>query len=60
MIYPEVDVDKCLVIPEEFRRKISRVWPAPRVSFPRALKVSVYYGPDILTLGQYLEEENVI
>lgn len=50
MIYPEVDVEKCLVIPVEFRKKISRVWQAPKISFPRALKVSVYYSPDILTM----------
>lgn len=39
MIYPQVAIDKCLIIPVELRGKISTVWKAPEIYFPQALKV---------------------
>lgn len=39
MIYPQVAIDKCLIIPVELREKISTVWKAPEIYFPQALKV---------------------
>lgn len=39
VIYPELDIDRCLVIPKELRKKISTLWQAPEVYFPQAHKV---------------------
>ncbi|XP_036000356.1 phosphatidylethanolamine-binding protein 4 [Fundulus heteroclitus] len=43
-IYPELDIDKCLVIPKDhkFREKISSVWKAPQIYFSRARKEKMY------------------
>ncbi|XP_032434266.1 phosphatidylethanolamine-binding protein 4 isoform X2 [Xiphophorus hellerii] len=40
VIYPELDVDKCLMIPKnhKFREKISTVWKAPQIYFSGAEK----------------------
>uniref|UniRef100_A0A8C5GHZ3 Phosphatidylethanolamine binding protein 4 n=1 Tax=Gouania willdenowi TaxID=441366 RepID=A0A8C5GHZ3_GOUWI len=44
VIYPELKVDKCLVIPKEkrLREKISNVWKAPNVFFSDAQKDAAY------------------
>uniref|UniRef100_A0A8C4HB60 Phosphatidylethanolamine-binding protein 4 n=1 Tax=Dicentrarchus labrax TaxID=13489 RepID=A0A8C4HB60_DICLA len=42
VIYPELDIDKCLIIPKdrEFREKVSTVWKAPQIYFTGARKGS--------------------
>lgn len=42
VIYPQVAIDKCLVIPVELREKISTNRKAPEIYFPQALKKNVY------------------
>uniref|UniRef100_A0A672Z8K1 Phosphatidylethanolamine binding protein 4 n=2 Tax=Sphaeramia orbicularis TaxID=375764 RepID=A0A672Z8K1_9TELE len=42
VIYPELDIDKCLTIPQNMRKKISHVWGAPKVYFPAADEKSLY------------------
>nr|XP_046243089.1 phosphatidylethanolamine-binding protein 4 isoform X2 [Scatophagus argus] len=44
VIYPVLDIDKCLVIPKDpnLRREISTVWKAPKVYFPQAQKGRMY------------------
>lgn len=39
VIYPGLDIDKCLLIPKDLREKVSTVWKAPSVYFSRAQKV---------------------
>lgn len=41
MIYPGLDIDKCLVIPknQNLREKVSTVWKAPQVYYSGAQKV---------------------
>lgn len=43
-IYPELDIDKCLMIPKDhnFRQKISTVWKAPQIYFSGAEKKKMY------------------
>ncbi|XP_051806487.1 phosphatidylethanolamine-binding protein 4 isoform X2 [Acanthochromis polyacanthus] len=38
VIYPELDIDKCLIIPKDrnLREKVSTVWKAPQIYFSRA------------------------
>lgn len=46
VIYPEIVIDECSVIPKDFRMKISTVWEAPQILFADANKVrsvSVYF-----------------
>ncbi|KAM7391850.1 hypothetical protein PAMP_022505 [Pampus punctatissimus] len=40
VIYPELDIDKCLIIPKDMklREKASTVWKAPQIYFPAADK----------------------
>ncbi|XP_069555908.1 phosphatidylethanolamine-binding protein 4 [Brachyistius frenatus] len=44
VIYPEVDIDKCLIIPKKLklREKVSTVWKAPQIYFSRAQKNKMY------------------
>ncbi|XP_024131274.1 phosphatidylethanolamine-binding protein 4 [Oryzias melastigma] len=44
VIYPELDVDKCLIISKDrkLREKISRTWKAPEIHFPGAKKGKLY------------------
>ncbi|XP_051278634.1 phosphatidylethanolamine-binding protein 4 [Dicentrarchus labrax] len=44
VIYPELDIDKCLIIPKdrEFREKVSTVWKAPQIYFTGARKKKLY------------------
>lgn len=39
VIYPELDIDECSVIPKDLRKKISTIWEAPQIFFPEANKV---------------------
>lgn len=39
VIYPELVIDKCSVIPKDLRKKISTVWRAPQIVFTEANKV---------------------
>ena len=41
MIYPELDIDKCLIVPkdQELREKVTNVWKAPQIYFSGAHKV---------------------
>uniref|UniRef100_A0A3B5MLH9 Phosphatidylethanolamine binding protein 4 n=1 Tax=Xiphophorus couchianus TaxID=32473 RepID=A0A3B5MLH9_9TELE len=50
VIYPELDVDKCLMIPKnhKFREKISTVWKAPQIYFSGAEKVRIQSMPGFL------------
>lgn len=45
MIYPELDIDKCLIIPrdQQLREKVSTVWKAPQIYFSGAQKVKHIY-----------------
>ncbi|KAG7489261.1 hypothetical protein JOB18_008098 [Solea senegalensis] len=36
VIYPELDIDRCLTIPENLRKKISTVWHVPQIYFSGA------------------------
>ncbi|XP_023273948.1 phosphatidylethanolamine-binding protein 4 [Seriola lalandi dorsalis] len=44
VIYPELDVDECLIIPKgrEVREKVSTVWKAPQIYFSGADKKKMY------------------
>ncbi|XP_063753566.1 phosphatidylethanolamine-binding protein 4 [Eleginops maclovinus] len=42
VIYPQLDIDNCLVIPKDLREKVSRVWKVPQVYFPGAQKRKSY------------------
>ncbi|XP_042344518.1 phosphatidylethanolamine-binding protein 4 [Plectropomus leopardus] len=44
VIYPQLDIDKCLVIPKDqkLRQKISTLWEAPRIYFSGANKKKMY------------------
>ncbi|XP_022613724.1 phosphatidylethanolamine-binding protein 4 [Seriola dumerili] len=44
VIYPELDVDHCLIIPKgrEVREKVSTVWKAPQIYFSGAHKKKMY------------------
>lgn len=42
VIYPELDIDECLIIPKPFREKISTVWKAPDIYFSAAYKSKLY------------------
>uniref|UniRef100_A0A3B3VN06 Phosphatidylethanolamine-binding protein 4-like n=1 Tax=Poecilia latipinna TaxID=48699 RepID=A0A3B3VN06_9TELE len=44
VIYPELDIDKCLMIPKnnKLREKISTVWKAPQIYFSGAEKKKMY------------------
>ncbi|XP_029019869.1 phosphatidylethanolamine-binding protein 4 [Betta splendens] len=42
VIYPELDIDKCLIIPKKHRENVSTVWGAPQVYFSGAKKGNVY------------------
>lgn len=39
VVYPEMDIDECSVIPKGLRRKISTVWEAPRIFFTQVNEV---------------------
>uniref|UniRef100_A0A3B3YAM3 Phosphatidylethanolamine binding protein 4 n=1 Tax=Poecilia mexicana TaxID=48701 RepID=A0A3B3YAM3_9TELE len=45
VIYPELDIDKCLMIPKnnKLREKIGTVWKAPQIYFSGAEKVRIMY-----------------
>ncbi|XP_054587389.1 phosphatidylethanolamine-binding protein 4 isoform X2 [Nothobranchius furzeri] len=38
VVYPELDVDKCLKVPTKLREKITMTWQVPRVYFTGAQK----------------------
>ncbi|CAI5650718.1 unnamed protein product [Oreochromis niloticus] len=40
VIYPELDIYQCLIIPKNLREKVSQVWKAPQVYFSTAQKGS--------------------
>lgn len=42
VIYPELDIYECLLIPKELREKVSRVWKAPQVYFSSAQEKKTY------------------
>ncbi|XP_059192811.1 phosphatidylethanolamine-binding protein 4 [Centropristis striata] len=44
VIYPQLDIDKCLVIPKDMklREMISTVWKAPQIYFPGANEKNKY------------------
>ncbi|XP_014867287.1 PREDICTED: phosphatidylethanolamine-binding protein 4-like [Poecilia mexicana] len=44
VIYPELDIDKCLMIPKnnKLREKIGTVWKAPQIYFSGAEKKKMY------------------
>ncbi|XP_071338679.1 phosphatidylethanolamine-binding protein 4 [Trachinotus anak] len=44
VIYPELDVDECLIIPKsrKLREKVSTVWKAPQIYFSGAHKKKMY------------------
>nr|XP_020450033.1 phosphatidylethanolamine-binding protein 4 isoform X2 [Monopterus albus] len=42
VIYPEMDIDECLIIPKNLREKISKIWIAPQIYFSRADKKKMY------------------
>ncbi|XP_032372946.1 phosphatidylethanolamine-binding protein 4 isoform X2 [Etheostoma spectabile] len=42
VVYPDLDVDECLVIPKDLREKMSTVWTAPNIHFPGAKKNKMY------------------
>ncbi|XP_047447404.1 phosphatidylethanolamine-binding protein 4 [Mugil cephalus] len=40
--YPELNINKCLVMPKNFREKLTTVWRAPQIFFPEAKKEKAY------------------
>ncbi|XP_072538724.1 phosphatidylethanolamine-binding protein 4 [Salminus brasiliensis] len=40
--YPDLDINTCMVIPQEFREKISREWGPPKVQLTTADKKKTY------------------
>uniref|UniRef100_A0A8C6UYU5 Phosphatidylethanolamine-binding protein 4 n=1 Tax=Neogobius melanostomus TaxID=47308 RepID=A0A8C6UYU5_9GOBI len=42
VVYPELDVNECLIVPKSFREKISTVWKAPDIFFSAAHKKRLY------------------
>ncbi|XP_055080184.1 phosphatidylethanolamine-binding protein 4 isoform X2 [Periophthalmus magnuspinnatus] len=42
VIYPELDISECLVIPKHLREKISTSWKAPGIYFSAANKKKLY------------------
>lgn len=42
VVYPELDVDECLIVPKPFRKKISTVWVAPDIFFSAASEKRLY------------------
>ncbi|KAM9857842.1 phosphatidylethanolamine-binding protein 4 [Aulostomus maculatus] len=42
VIYPELDIDRCLIVPAEQRAKVSTVWNAPQIYFSAAHKKKTY------------------
>ncbi|XP_035854815.1 phosphatidylethanolamine-binding protein 4 isoform X2 [Sander lucioperca] len=56
VVYPQLDVDECLVIPKDLREKMSTVWNAPNVYFPGAqtnqMYVLVMVDPDAPSRAQ--------
>lgn len=50
VIYPDLDIDGCVTIPEHLREKISKVWKAPQIYFSapyeKKLYVLVMVDPD--------------
>ncbi|XP_038141599.1 phosphatidylethanolamine-binding protein 4 isoform X1 [Cyprinodon tularosa] len=44
VVYPELDIDQCSVIPNDkkLREKLSKVWKAPQIYFPKAQKKRMY------------------
>ncbi|XP_029296102.1 phosphatidylethanolamine-binding protein 4 isoform X1 [Cottoperca gobio] len=42
VVYPELDIDKCLIIPKKLREKLSIVWKAPQIYFSGANKNKMY------------------
>ncbi|XP_019741176.1 phosphatidylethanolamine-binding protein 4 [Hippocampus comes] len=40
--YPELLVNRCLIVPEEFREKLSTIWGAPLIRYRHAQEVSNY------------------
>ncbi|KAL1269333.1 hypothetical protein QQF64_031622, partial [Cirrhinus molitorella] len=39
VIYPDLVVDKCVIVPQSIREKISKEWGPPRVQLPSADEV---------------------
>lgn len=39
VVYPEMEIDECSVIPKGLRRNISTVWEAPQIFYTEANKV---------------------
>ncbi|XP_038141600.1 phosphatidylethanolamine-binding protein 4 isoform X2 [Cyprinodon tularosa] len=58
VVYPELDIDQCSVIPNDkkLREKLSKVWKAPQIYFPKAQKGSSLLTGEIRgeTLTDYL------
>ncbi|KAF3695947.1 Phosphatidylethanolamine-binding protein 4 [Channa argus] len=42
VIYPELDIDKCMIIPKDLREKLSTVWKSPQIYFSGAQKKQLY------------------
>ncbi|XP_026042450.1 phosphatidylethanolamine-binding protein 4 isoform X1 [Astatotilapia calliptera] len=42
VIYPELDIYECLIIPKSLREQVSQVWKAPQVYFSTAQKKKTY------------------
>ncbi|KAM7018255.1 phosphatidylethanolamine-binding protein 4 [Tautogolabrus adspersus] len=42
VIYPGLDIDKCLLVQEDLRKKVSTLWKAPRIHFSGADETKVY------------------
>ncbi|XP_054630341.1 phosphatidylethanolamine-binding protein 4 isoform X2 [Dunckerocampus dactyliophorus] len=42
VIYPKLDIDRCLIVPKDIRKKISTVWGAPLVKLASADKRKMY------------------
>lgn len=39
LIYPDLVIDECLIIPQRIREKISKEWGSPQVQLPGADEV---------------------
>lgn len=43
VIYPDLLIDKCLIVPQKVREKISKVWGPPQVHLPGVKEVREIY-----------------
>lgn len=44
LIYPDLVIDKCWIIPQRIREKISKEWGSPQVQLPCADEVPYLYA----------------